>query len=263
MKKTTLVLLICTLLAIMGACAKGDVSAPQYDYEYAALEQLAENADIIVIGTIESAENADNSNCFYSIGELDIIDGRDVDGITVYGKAGTLKEGGRYALFLYDNDSVFWPMPLTQMVDIESVFEIEGDRIKAPEKFGIDNMDVAEFSEKASKLAMRQNAAEPVTDELPYDELAEASETIFIATVDDVIYASAYSGGTANLTPQEILKGTVDDGSINMLVPQGLQAGETYLFFRTDGIQSMPTRNNSVINVKSDEYAEIMKLLEK
>jgi len=47
-----------------------------------------------------------------------------------------------------------------------------------------------------------------------------------------------------------------------MLVPQGLQSGETYLFFRTNGLANMPSRSNSVISVESEEYAQIIEQIQ-
>lgn len=74
-----MILLVCTLLTIISACANNNPglapSVPQYDYEYTTLEQLSDKADIIAIGTVESVEQADDSNYFYHIDGLSVIRG--------------------------------------------------------------------------------------------------------------------------------------------------------------------------------------------
>ena len=77
MKKSLMILLVCTLLTIISACANNNPglvpSVPQYDYEYTTLEQLSENADNVIIGTVDSVEQADESNYFYKIDRLTVI----------------------------------------------------------------------------------------------------------------------------------------------------------------------------------------------
>lgn len=266
MKKSLMILLVCTLLTIISACANNNPglapSVPQYDYEYTTLEQLSDKADIIAIGTVESVEQADDSNYFYHIDGLSVIRGQNTDSITVYGNSDLINEGGKYCLFLYQNDSEFWPMPLTLFVDRESIFEIQSGKVIAPDRFGMTGMSEDELIDAATKLSMRENTVPTVTDELPYDKLIAESEAIFTATVEDVTYSSPYAGGTANVSIVNVLKGTIDESSVNILVPQGLQSGETYLFFRTNGLAGMPTRNNSVISVESEEYAQIIEQIQ-
>ena len=62
--------------------------------------------------------------------------------------------------------------------------------------------------------------------------------------------------GTAEKSPT----GPAEENEIRMLVPQGLQVGETYLFFRTNGLAAI--RNNSVISVESEEYAQIIEQIQ-
>lgn len=266
MKKSLMILLVCTLLTIISAYANNKPglapSVPQYDYEYTTLEQLSDKADIIAIGTVESVEQADDSNYFYHIDGLSVIRGQNTDSITVYGNSDLINEGGKYCLFLYQNDSEFWPMPLTLFVDRESIFEIQSGKVIAPDRFGMAGMSEDELIDAATKLSMRENTVPTVTDELPYDKLIAESEAIFTATVEDVTYSSPYAGGTANVSIVNVLKGTIDKSSVNILVPQGLQSGETYLFFRTNGLAGMPTRNNSVISVESEEYAQIIEQIQ-
>ena len=64
--------------------------------------------------------------------------------------------------------------------------------------------------------------------------------------------------GTAEKSPT----GPAEENEIRMLVPQGLQSGETYLFFRTNGLANMPSRSNSVISVESEEYAQIIEQIQ-
>lgn len=267
MKKSLMILLVCTLLTIISACANNDPglapSVPQYDYEYTTLEQLSDKADIIAIGTVESVEQADDSNYFYHIDGLSVIRGQNADSITVYGNSDLINEGGKYCLFLYQNDSEFWPMPLTLFVDRESIFELDGDNVIAPERFGLNGTSASELTEAVASLPIRQSAANTaITNELPYNELASQSSTIFTATVEDVTYSSPYAGGTANVSIVNVLKGTIDESSVNILVPQGLQAGETYLFFRTNGLANMPSRSNSVVNTNAAEYAQIIEQIQ-
>lgn len=274
MKKSLMILLVCTLLTIISACANNDPglapSVPQYDYEYTTLEQLSDKADIIAIGTVESVEQADDSNYFYHIDGLSVMRGQNTDSITVYGNSDLINEGGKYCLFLYQNDSEFWPMPLTLFVDRESIFEIQSGKVIAPDRFGMTGMSEDELIDAATKLSMRENTVPTVTDELPYDKLIAESEAIFTATVKELSYSSPYSGGSAAVTVNKVFKGTAEksptgpaeENEIRMLVPQGLQVGETYLFFRTNGLASMPTRNNSVISVESEEYAQIIEQIQ-
>ena len=274
MKKSLMILLVCTLLTIISACANNNPglvpSVPQYDYEYTTLEQLSENADNVIIGTVDSVEQADDSNYFYHIDGLSVIRGQNTDSITVYGNSDLINEGGKYCLFLYQNDSEFWPMPLTLFVDRESIFEIQSGKVIAPDRFGMTGMSEDELIDAATKLSMRENTVPPVTDELPYDKLIAESEAIFTATVKELSYSSPYSGGSAAVTVNKVFKGTAEksptgpteENEIRMLVPQGLQVGETYLFFRTNGLAGMPTRNNSVISVESEEYAQIIEQIQ-
>lgn len=274
MKKSLMILLVCTLLTIISACANNNPglapSVPQYDYEYTTLEQLSDKADIIAIGTVESVEQADDSNYFYHIDGLSVIRGQNTDSITVYGNSDLINEGGKYCLFLYQNDSEFWPMPLTLFVDRESIFEIQSGKVIAPDRFGMTGMSEDELIDAATKLSMRENTVPTVTDELPYDKLIAESEAIFTATVNELSYSSPYSGGSAAVTVNKVFKGTAEksptgpaeENEIRMLVPQGLQVGETYLFFRTNGLAGMPTRNNSVISVESEEYAQILEQIQ-
>lgn len=274
MKKSLMILLVCTLLTIISACANNDPglapSVPQYDYEYTTLEQLSENADNVIIGTVDSVEQAYDSNYFYHIDGLSVIRGQNTDSITVYGNSDLINEGGKYCLFLYQNDSEFWPMPLTLFVDRESIFEIQSGKVIAPDRFGMTGMSEDELIDAATKLSMRENTVPTVTDELPYDKLIAESEAIFTATVKELSYSSPYSGGSAAVTVNKVFKGTAEksptgpaeENEIRMLVPQGLQVGETYLFFRTNGLAGMPTRNNSVISVESEEYAQIIEQIQ-
>lgn len=274
MKKSLMILLVCTLLTIISACANNNPglvpSVPQYDYEYTTLEQLSENADNVIIGTVDSVEQADDSNYFYHIDGLSVIRGQNTDSITVYGNSDLINEGGKYCLFLYQNDSEFWPMPLTLFVDRESIFEIQSGKVIAPDRFGMTGMSEDELIDAATKLSMRENTVPTVTDELPYDKLIAESEAIFTATVKELSYSSPYSGGSAAVTVNKVFKGTAEksptgpaeENEIRMLVPQGLQVGETYLFFRTNGLANMPTRNNSVISVESEEYAQIIEQIQ-
>lgn len=274
MKKSLMILLVCTLLTIISACANNNPglvpSVPQYDYEYTTLEQLSENADNVIIGTVDSVEQADDSNYFYHIDGLSVIRGQNTDSITVYGNSDLINEGGKYCLFLYQNDSEFWPMPLTLFVDRESIFEIQSGKVIAPDRFGMTGMSEDELIDAATKLSMRENTVPTVTDELPYDKLIAESEAIFTATVKELSYSSPYSGGSAAVTVNKVFKGTAEksptgpteENEIRMLVPQGLQVGETYLFFRTNGLAGMPTRNNSVISVESEEYAQIIEQIQ-
>ena len=274
MKKSLMILLVCTLLTIISACANNNPglapSVPQYDYEYTTLEQLSDKADIIAIGTVESVEQADDSNYFYHIDGLSVIRGQNTDSITVYGNSDLINEGGKYCLFLYQNDSEFWPMPLTLFVDRESIFEIQSGKVIAPDRFGMTGMSEDELIDAATKLSMRENTVPTVTDELPYDKLIAESEAIFTATVKELSYSSPYSGGSAAVTVNKVFKGTAEksptgpaeENEIRMLVPQGLQVGETYLFFRTNGLAGMPSRSNSVISVESEEYAQIIEQIQ-
>lgn len=274
MKKSLMILLVCTLLTIISACANNNPglapSVPQYDYEYTTLEQLSENADNVIIGTVDSVEQADDSNYFYHIDGLSVIRGQNTDSITVYGNSDLINEGGKYCLFLYQNDSEFWPMPLTLFVDRESIFEIQSGKVIAPDRFGMTGISEDELIDAATKLSMRENTVPTVTDELPYDKLIAESEAIFTATVKELSYSSPYSGGSAAVTVNKVFKGTAEksptgpaeENEIRMLVPQGLQVGETYLFFRTNGLAGMPTRNNSVISVESEEYAQIIEQIQ-
>lgn len=274
MKKSLMILLVCTLLTIISACANNNPglvpSVPQYDYEYTTLEQLSENADNVIIGTVDSVEQADDSNYFYHIDGLSVIRGQNTDSITVYGNSDLINEGGKYCLFLYQNDSEFWPMPLTLFVDRESIFEIQSGKVIAPDRFGMTGMSEDELIDAATKLSMRENTVPTVTDELPYDKLIAESEAIFTATVKELSYSSPYSGGSAAVTVNKVFKGTAEksptgpaeENEIRMLVPQGLQVGETYLFFRTNGLAGMPTRNNSVISAESEEYAQILEQIQ-
>ena len=274
MKKTLMILLVCTLLTIISACANNNPglapSVPQYDYEYTTLEQLSDKADIIAIGTVESVERADDSNYFYHIDGLSVIRGQNTDSITVYGNSDLINEGGKYCLFLYQNDSEFWPMPLTLFVDRESIFEIQSGKVIAPDRFGMTGMSEDELIDAATKLSMRENTVPTVTDELPYDKLIAESEAIFTATVKELSYSSPYSGGSAAVTVNKVFKGTAEksptgpaeENEIRMLVPQGLQVGETYLFFRTNGLANMPSRNNSVVNTNTAEYAQILEQIQ-
>lgn len=266
MKKSLMILLVCTLLTIISACANNNPglapSVPQYDYEYTTLEQLSENADNVIIGTVDSVEQADDLHSFFHIKDLKVLCGQDVDSVSIYGVVGLMEEGGRYCLFTYNNDKVVWPMPLTLLVDRESIFEIQSGKVIAPDRFGMTGMSEDELIDAATKLSMRENTVPSVIDELPYDKLIAESEAIFTATVEDVTYSSPYAGGTANVSIVNVLKGTIDESSVNILVPQGLQSGETYLFFRTNGLAGMPSRNNSVISVESEEYAQIIEQIQ-
>lgn len=274
MKKSLMILLVCTLLTIISACANNNPglvpSVPQYDYEYTTLEQLSENADNVIIGTVDSVEQADDLHSFFHIKDLKVLCGQDVDSVSIYGVVGLMEEGGRYCLFTYNNDKVFWPMPLTLLVDRESIFEIQSGKVVAPDRFGMTGMSEDELIDAATKLSMRENTVPTVTDELPYDKLIAESEAIFTATVKELSYSSPYSGGSAAVTVNKVFKGTAEksptgpteENEIRMLVPQGLQVGETYLFFRTNGLAGMPTRNNSVISVESEEYAQILEQIQ-
>lgn len=274
MKKSLMILLVCTLLTIISACANNNPglapSVPQYDYEYTTLEQLSENADNVIIGTVDSVEQADDSNYFYHIDGLSVIRGQNTDSITVYGNSDLINEGGKYCLFLYQNDSEFWPMPLTLFVDRESIFEIQSGKVIAPDRFGMTGMSEDELIDAATKLSMRENTVPTVTDELPYDKLIAESEAIFTATVKELSYSSPYSGGSAAVTVNKVFKGTAEksptgpaeENEIRMLVPQGLQVGETYLFFRTNGLAGMPSRSNSVVNTNAAEYAQILEQIQ-
>lgn len=274
MKKSLMILLVCTLLTIISACANNNPglapSVPQYDYEYTTLEQLSENADNVIIGTVDSVEQADDLHSFFHIKDLKVLCGQDVDFVSIYGVVGLMEEGGRYCLFTYNNDKVVWPMPLTLLVDRESIFEIQSGKVIAPDRFGMTGMSEDELIDAATKLSMRENTVPTVTDELPYDKLIAESEAIFTATVKELSYSSPYSGGSAAVTVNKVFKGTAEksptgpaeENEIRMLVPQGLQVGETYLFFRTNGLASMPTRNNSVISVESEEYAQIIEQIQ-
>lgn len=274
MKKSLMILLVCTLLTIISACANNNPglvpSVPQYDYEYTTLEQLSENADNVIIGTVDSVEQADDLHSFFHIKDLKVLCGQDVDSVSIYGVVGLMEEGGRYCLFTYNNDKVFWPMPLTLLVDRESIFEIQSGKVIAPDRFGMTGMSEDELIDAATKLPMRENTVPTVTDELPYDKLIAESEAIFTATVKELSYSSPYSGGSAAVTVNKVFKGIAEksptgpaeENEIRMLVPQGLQVGETYLFFRTNGLAGMPTRNNSVISVESEEYAQIIEQIQ-
>ena len=161
-------------------------------------------------------------------------------------------------------------LPLTLLVDRESIFEIQSGKVIAPDRFGMTGMSEDELIDAATKLSMRENTVPSVIDELPYDKLIAESEAIFTATVKELSYSSPYSGGSAAVTVNKVFKGTAEksptgpaeENEIRMLVPQGLQVGETYLFFRTNGLAGMPTRNNSVISVESEEYAQIIEQIQ-
>ena len=106
MKKSLMILLVCTLLTIISACANNNPglapSVPQYDYEYTTLEQLSENADNVIIGTVDSVEQADDLHSFFHIKDLKVLCGQDVDSVSIYGVVGLMEEGGRYCLFTYN-----------------------------------------------------------------------------------------------------------------------------------------------------------------
>ena len=159
MKKSLMILLVCTLLTIISACANNNPglvpSVPQYDYEYTTLEQLSENADNVIIGTVDSVEQADDLHSFFHIKDLKVLCGQDVDSVSIYGVVGLMEEGGRYCLFTYNNDKVFWPMPLTLLVDRESIFEIQSGKVIAPDRFGMTGMSEDELIDAATNRADR------------------------------------------------------------------------------------------------------------
>ena len=208
-------------------------------------------------GTVDSVEQADDSNYFYHIDGLSVIRGQNTDSITVYGNSDLINEGGKYCLFLYQNDSEFWPMPLTLFVDRESIFEIQSGKVIAPDRFGMTGMSEDELIDAATKLSMRENTVPTVTDELPYDKLIAESEAIFTATVKELSYSSPYSGGSAAVTVNKVFKGTAEKS------PTGpAEENEIRMLFRTNGLAGMPTRSNSVISVESEEYAQIIEQIQ-
>lgn len=136
MKKSLMILLVCTLLTIISACANNDPglapSVPQYDYEYTTLEQLSENADNVIIGTVDSVEQADDLHSFFHIKDLKVLCGQDVDSVSIYGVVGLMEEGGKYCLFTYNNDKVVWPMPLTLLVDANRYLKYSPAKLLRP-----------------------------------------------------------------------------------------------------------------------------------
>ena len=96
-------------------------------------------------------------------------------------------------------------------------------------------------------------------------ELLSQSDYIFTAKVNELVYTSPYAGGSAMLSVVKMFKG---DGGMdqnkelmNLLVPQGLEVGKTYLFFRNKGLEGMPSRLNSIIDIEAPEYTAIYELL--
>lgn len=176
-----------------------------------------------------------------------------------------IESGKEYCLFLYENDSEFWPMPLTLLVDCDSVFEIAGTDVLAPERYNLSEAKNTFMQSLSTLPAPSNRKVISVKEKLSNAELLSQSDYIFTAKVNELVYTSPYAGGSAMLSVVKMFKG---DGGMdqnkelmNLLVPQGLEVGKTYLFFRNKGLEGMPSRLNSIIDIEAPEYTAIYELL--
>jgi hypothetical protein len=267
-RKVIIVVSVFLLLLTVSACARtgaGSASIPQVDFEYTSLEQLSPQSDIIVIGIIDRIEQADDFNQFYHLKITDIVRGTEKRELIIYGNSKLIESGKEYCLFLYENDSEFWPMPLTLLVDCDSVFEIAGTDVLAPERYNLSEAKNTFMQSLSTLPAPSNRKVISVKEKLSNAELLSQSDYIFTAKVDELVYTSPYAGGSAMLSVVKMFKG---DGGMdqnkelmNLLVPQGLEVGKTYLFFRNKGLEGMPSRLNSIIDIEAPEYTAIYELL--
>lgn len=264
-KKATAGILVCALLFAACACARTDAGSASGPLTgFASLEQLSAQADIIVIGSVERMEDADDFAWFYHVKVTDTLRGGEKDELAVYGNSKLIEAGKQYCLFLYENDFEFWPMPLTLLVDRDSVFEIDGDNVHAPERYKLSGAKDAFMSVISLLPASSGREVRSVTERLDSAELISRSDNIFTARLEEATYTSPYAGGTATLSVLEVHKGSdapTGEKELNLLIPQGLEAGRTYLFFRSNGLEGMPSRSNSVIDAEAPEYAQLRGLL--
>ncbi len=240
------------------------IAAPQVDFMYTRVEQLAEESEMILLGQVTEAAAIDDSGSYYTVKVNETLRGKAQDVITLYGFSGLLEQGKEYALFLVTVDSVFYAKPLLVLTDTQSIIAVEeGERLSLPERFERECETVNQLRGVAKDTPGREAPQDTIPYELPYDRLVEASDVILMGKVTELTYVTAVGAGTATVAVTGVYKGAVEDASVTFRVPQGLAAGQAYLFFRSEGLTSIPTRGNSVFAADTQEAAELLALLGK
>lgn len=251
---------------LLGCCACSQTSpAEQLDYAYTSVEQLAAESDLIVMGTAESETDADAGDSFYTIKTEKTLRGAEQDEIKLYAFSDLLTLDTQYVLFLQTRDSVFYTEPLVLLTDSDSLITVNADgNVSLPGQYAESYASVEELCDAVSSFPAPETApasAGTVPDTLPDAELIAGSEIIFAGKITALTYNSAVGAGNAEISITACYKGKVDGDTAACLVPQGLSAGETYLFFRCDGMESMPSRSNSVLPIDSEECRMLMEQL--
>lgn len=120
-------------------------------------------------------EDADDFAWFYHVKVTDTLRGGEKDELAVYGNSKLIEAGKQYCLFLYENDFEFWPMPLTLLVDRDSVFEIYGDNVHAPERYKLSGAKGAFMSAISSLPASSCREVRSVTERIDRTELSRTA----------------------------------------------------------------------------------------
>ncbi|HPK15478.1 MAG TPA: hypothetical protein PKW41_05745, partial [Clostridia bacterium] len=275
MKKTYISLLLVSLLLCSSACsskvssdgAPSNAPASQLDYAYTSVEQLAGESALIILGTVEVETIADASCSFYTIKVEKILRGAERSDIKLYAFSGLLTQDARYMLFLQTRDSVFYTEPLILLTDSESLIEVSADEnVSLPKQYDESYSSVEELCNMVRSLPAPETVAastEAILDIVSDTELIGKSDNIFAGKITELTYNSAVGAGSAIISITVCYKGNLEGETATCLVPQGLLAGETYLFFRCDGIESMPSRSNSVFMIDSEEGRALIEQLKK
>ncbi|HVI42230.1 MAG TPA: hypothetical protein VM577_16375 [Anaerovoracaceae bacterium] len=260
MKRT----ILCSLLIL--AFLFPSIALAKYDFEYTSTKQLLKVCDLAVLGKPIAETRQGDSGSIYKIAVDKLFWGKEIGNLDLYTSTGLLDVGQNYILFIEHDDDIFWIGPEWQLVDNESFFRVSKGKIEVPQRFTDlkNNISVSGFGKRVSSLkrSVKPKATVPaIVETLAINELIVKSDNIFIGKVLKVEYSSKVAAGSAIIQVAEPLKGVLDRVQIHIFVPQGVEAGQTYLFFRSQGMNSIPSRSNSVLKQGSSDYDEVLQQL--
>lgn len=238
------------------------IARAKYDDAYTSLKQLLKVCDSVVLGK-PVAETRDNDGSIYKIAINKLLWGKEGGYLDLYTSTGLLDMGQDYILFIVHDDSVFWIGPESQLADTESFFRVVKGKIEVPKRFTDlkNGISVGTFGKRITSLkrSVKPKATGPaIVETLAVNELVDKSDYIFIGNVLKSEYFTKVAGGIGTVQVAEPFKGGLERVQIHILVPQGVEAGQTYLFFRSQGLKSMPSRSNSVLKQGSPDYDEAL-----
>ncbi|HVI42232.1 MAG TPA: hypothetical protein VM577_16385 [Anaerovoracaceae bacterium] len=274
--------ILCIGLALLSiGCSKGDpvvlndfksipheevvyTTEVKYDYEYTTLSALLEKSSIVVLGTPTSEIDIGDGTSDFRIAVQKTFWGNEQKDLVLSAFQHQFDIGSQYIFFIQTDDDIFWIAPQLQLIDAESFFMVDNEKVEVPERFTDISKDIsvdslAKLISESASIVKMQSTPKSITERLDGTSLIKQSDYIFTGKVLDVTYYSKRAGGIATVSIIKLYKGEkIAETEIELLVPQGIIAGETYLFFRSDGLKLAPTRTNSVLKQGTPEYSSLI-----